>query len=53
MADTVVIRPDRERADVAVVTINRPDQLNAMNADLIEGLHAVPSTSCATTGRAG
>lgn len=34
-----VILIDRERDGVAVVTLNRPGQLNAMNAALIAGLH--------------
>jgi enoyl-CoA hydratase len=34
-----VILVDRERDGVALVTLNRPKQRNAMNAALIEGLH--------------
>jgi enoyl-CoA hydratase len=36
--DAVVVT--RPRPAVAVVTMTRPERLNAMNADLIEGLHA-------------
>ena len=37
MSDAVLV--DRPRPEVAVVTMHRPDRLNAMNADLVEGLH--------------
>lgn len=30
----------RDRSGVAIVTMNRPGSLNAMNADLLDGLHA-------------
>jgi len=38
MSDAVLV--SRPRAEVAVVTLNRPEKLNAMNTDLVEGLHA-------------
>ncbi len=37
MADAVLV--DRSRAGIAVVTLNRPDRLNAMNYDLVRGLY--------------
>jgi enoyl-CoA hydratase len=36
--DVIVV--DRARPEVALVRLNRPDQLNAMNAPLIRALHA-------------
>jgi enoyl-CoA hydratase len=37
MGDAVLV--DRTRAGIAVVTLNRPDRLNAMNHDLVRGLY--------------
>ena len=34
------VRVGRPRSDVAVVTLNRPEKLNAMNSELIEDLYA-------------
>lgn len=42
MTDTVLV--DRPTDKVAVVTLNRPDQLNAVNAELIAGLHSAFAT---------
>ena len=38
MSDPVLV--SRPRSEVALVTLNRPEKLNAMNSDLVEGLHA-------------
>lgn len=35
-----LIRIDRPRSEVAVVTLNRADSLNALNVDLVQSLHA-------------
>ena len=37
MPDAVLV--DRPRPEVAVITLNRPEKLNAMNIDLVDGLH--------------
>jgi enoyl-CoA hydratase len=37
MSDAVLV--DRSRPDVAIITLNRPEKLNAMNIDLVDGLH--------------
>jgi enoyl-CoA hydratase/carnithine racemase len=39
MADAPVVLVDREREGIAIVTLNRPASRNAMNAELIAGLH--------------
>lgn len=37
MSEPVLV--SRPRPEIALVTLNRPERLNAMNSDLIEGLH--------------
>jgi enoyl-CoA hydratase/carnithine racemase len=41
MADDTLALVDRPRDDVAVVTLNRPDRLNALSFALVDELHAV------------
>jgi enoyl-CoA hydratase/carnithine racemase len=40
-ADVSLVLVDRPRPDVAVVTLNRPDRLNALSFALVDELHAV------------
>src|SRR6266550_4404372 len=35
------LRVDRRKDDVAVITLNRPDQLNAITFELVDELHAL------------
>ncbi len=37
MSDPVLV--SRPRPEVGLITLNRPEKLNAMNSDLVEGLH--------------
>ena len=37
------------RPDIAVLTLNRPEKLNALNYELVEELHAALTASAPTT----